>query len=126
MGSLGRCINGPRRRRHGEVEAGDGVGGDASSVADIEHSRVVLLPGEIPLELSGDVGLASGWQPDHDDDQLGTDISLCDLAVWGDSRSGHARDVEGRGRRSNSRGRGARVLSDGQPVGRVSAVVRCL
>lgn len=90
------------------------VDSNTSPVSNIENPSVVLLPGEVSLDLLGDVRLATSWQTNHDDDELGGDIAVCDLSIGGNSRLGHAGDIQGSRMGPHSGGLGTRVLPDGR------------
>lgn len=63
-------------------------------LSDVENFGVVLQPVEIAGHFLGDVRLASRGQADHDNDELGADIALRNLAVGGDLGLGQAGDIE--------------------------------
>lgn len=50
-------------------------------LAHIEDGGVMLQPIEVPSQLLGDVGFASSRQANHDDNELGADIALRNLAI---------------------------------------------
>lgn len=87
--------------------------GDTTTVADVEDSRLVLLPGQVSLKLLGYVRLATRRQADHDDDELRGDIALRNPSIGRDSGPGHARNIKCRCMRADSRGLAARILSTG-------------
>lgn len=55
---------------------------DATTLTDVEDLGVVLQPVQVAGHLLGDVALAPCGEADHDDDELGPNISLRDPTVW--------------------------------------------
>jgi len=67
------------------------------SISDIEDSGGMLQPIQVSRDLLDNVTLASCREADHDDDQLGTDISLGYATIGRDLGTSEAGDIEGCG-----------------------------
>lgn len=89
----------------GLVQCVGTAGCDTSSLSDIEDLCVVLQPVQVSGQLLCDVTLASGGQANHDDDQLGAHIALCNASIRRNLGFGESGNVQGS--RANARRTGA-------------------
>jgi hypothetical protein len=65
-----------------------------TTLSNVEDFGIVLEPVQVPGQFLGNVTLASGRKTDHDNDQLCTDITLGNSAIWRHLGLGQSGNIE--------------------------------
>lgn len=91
MGGIGAFINGAWSIGGG----GRFSGGHPATLTNVEDLGIVLQPIQVTGQFLGHVALPPSGEANHDDNQLGTNISLSNTAIGGDFRLGQTGDIEG-------------------------------
>jgi hypothetical protein len=90
-----------------------------TTLSDIENFGIVLEPVQVSSQFLGNITLAASRKADHDNDQLCTNITLSNSAIWryfglgqsGDIKSGCSNPARSSGRLLSAKSAG-KVTSD--------------